>query len=695
MWSKERRSFMDRKTKLITLFSAAALATSIGAAIIAKQTSFGKSFALDDDYTITINPEDVTTSTTASATVQQFTVKTDQLKNNVTFDFVGVRYDSGTGKLIMEENGYIANVASSQIRSIKAVTIYGTGNVYDYEFGWEATGSTITYVENGYYWADGDDLDLTSYVPNYFKLQYRSVDVTISKIVFEYDNNCVVGENPTVIQGGLKYRKVLNDHAMLVGFAGSSFADVTVADTIGGLPVTEIGNYAFSADTTIENIDLGANVTKIGYESFKNATSLESVTGFANIEYISYAAFEGCSSLVGDISFSSNLTNISALAFEGTKITTVIFADTGNPYVADGAFRGARKLESVHIGSQITSFYEDFLYDESLEEITVGAGNTKYSAVENVLFDNESKVVRSIAAKRPQTSFTVPSGYTLKTYCAFGNQTLETLTLNESTNKIPDYSFNECINLKNINFGTCDSIIIEYAFKACYALETLNIPSNVKTITQGAFAYCSSLETVVFEEGCQKIERGAFKDCTSLKNVLLPTTLTSLGEAFSWPGDPVDVFEGCTALTKICTRLLSGTYSGANIVSGWDGGRPLAYESNSENLDGYHWRMVDGTPRIWGTVNVTFKIYRNDIGTGYGIYFLGTFNEWTANVDSRGSYVSDHWEITITLTSYETYEFKGAVGTWDTAAGLVYEAGNNHSFTPDDASNEYVINWQY
>lgn len=683
---------MKKKVLLLSLGSILACTALVTSLALANRgfSKLDRTRGTDEPYSITINPDDITTST--SSATGQAVIKTDQLKNNVKFDFKNIKR-SGDNLVILED-GFIANAYDSQIRSIKNVIVYGESDVFDYEYGWDAEGTSVTYVESDYSWASGSDIDLSSLTPNYIKFAYRAVELPISKIVIEYDHDCVVGENPFIIKDGLKYRKVGNSSLSLVGFAGASFANVVVPDTVDGLPVTEIAYRAFYYNTVIETIDLGANVKTIGERAFCYASNLSSVSSFANITHFQYGAFEGASSLSGDLVFPSTLQEMLGAAFSGTAITSVTFADTGNPFIGDGSLRSISTLESVHIGSEMNQFYEDFLYDYALEEITVGAGNTKYSAPENVLLDDEDKVVRSIAANRPQTSFTVPTGYVLKEYCAFGNKTLETLTLNESTDRIPDYSFHSCEKLHTINFGSYAGLKIFYAFRGCTGLTRLDIPSNVGTIYQCAFEDCENLETVVIAEGCLKIEKEVFKDCTSLKNVLLPSTLTSLGEGNSWAVATTDVFEGCTSLTKICTRLTSGTYEGLNIEEGWNGGRSLAYESVAENLDGNHYRMVDGTPRIWNAVSVTFKVYRTDIGTGYAIYFLGTFNNWVANEDSRGTFVSDHWELTIELVSYETYEFKGAVSTWDNPSDPVYEAGNNHSFTPDDAAYEYVINWQ-
>lgn len=683
---------MKNKTKLIALFSTASVVTAASFALILMQQSFDKAKSDSGNYTITINPEDITSST--ESVDGQVTLKTDQLKNDVKFNFENVKRDGDN--LVILEDGYIANAYDSQIRSIKNFNVYGNNDVFEYHFGWEAAETTINYTESDYSWANGSDNDMSSYAPNYIKIGYREYnsEVTVSKIVIEFDNKCVVGETPFVIKDGIKYRKVDGDHFVVVGYSGASFADVTIENTIDALPVTEIAERAFYYDTTIESITFGSNLTKIGSYAFSYATKLTSASSFVNMVNVGYNSFTG-TNLSGDLVFSSALQRIDGGAFMSTDITSVTFADTGNPYVGDGAFRSVTTLTSVHIGSEMTDFYEDFFQCSGLETITVGAGNTKYSALDNALLDDANKTVRCIAANRAETSFTVPAGYKVKDYCAYGNQTLESITFSDATDVIPDYSFDYCAKLETINFGSYDGVRIEHAFAGCTSLKTLNISSNVGVITQRAFENCTSLETIVFEEGCTEIKREAFLDCTSLKNVLLPASLTDLGTTGGWETENVDIFQGCSALTKICTRLASGTYTGEHIIAGWDGGRALAYESVAQNNDGYHWRMVDGTPRIWGVVNVTFKVYRTDIGTGWAIYFLGSFNSWTADVDSRGSYVTDHWEKTIELTTYETYSFKGAVANWDDQSGLVYEAGDNHTFTPDESAHEYVINWQY
>lgn len=72
----------------------------------------------------------------------------------------------------------------------------------------------------------------------------------------------------------------------------------------------------------------------------------------------------------------------------------------------------------------------------------------------------------------------------------------------------------------------------------------LNIPKNIIAVTMFAFD-SSKLENVVFQEGCTAIYDFAFGDCKELKHVVLPSTLTELGNK---------IFQGCENLTEIHYR---------------------------------------------------------------------------------------------------------------------------------------------
>lgn len=680
---------MKKKIIIIGLSSFVCLsATAFAIAFGAKKRKARAAVGIDDYYSITINAEDVTTST--SLVSGTYVAHTDQLNNPITFNYANIKFEQdGEDKyLVFDEGAWFGNDGNSQIRGFATVTIYGDDSVFNYDYGWDYEAGSIVYTEEDHYdWANGTDVSCGSTYPNYFKLFHReSTDpARISKIVFSYSKDCTAGVNPFVIEGGLKYRKH-STYAQLIGFSGASFANVTVADSVAGLPVTSIDHHAFYYDKTIQTITLGANVTLINNNAFQYATNLTTVNGLNHVTTIYDYAFQGCSSLSGTLVFPDDISYVGNYSFMFTKFTSISFSDTCTPYVGDGAFRDMSELVSVHYGKLMTT-YDDMLYCDKLETITVSDGNENMRAVDNVLFAGNR--VERIAQNRAETSFTLPAGYQLTEYCAYGAATLETLVLNDDIDCIPDYAFDYCTALSSITFGNHANFVINYAFNSCDSLETLTIPSNVSTIYQRAFQNCENLKTVIFEEGCQRLDNQAFKNCAKLEKVLLPTTLVNVGNGTSWGGQSPDVFDGCTKLKQVLTRLEDGEDYDGDFADGWLGTRALIKHSDSIK-DAAHWRMhATYGPQAWKTT-ITFK---TNYGTNSGeaMFMFGTFNSWAKTTDLRMNYADGIWSLDIELdTCTETpYEFKCYKGLWEDPNSNNHFEDNNHSVTFFDVDSEY------
>lgn len=197
---------------------------------------------------------------------------------------------------------------------------------------------------------------------------------------------------------------------------------------------------------------------------------------------------------------------------------------------------------------------------------------------------------------------------------------IETVVISEGAESIGEYAFFECTGLKNVTipstvktinegaFYKCsgltspqpeksddeivDSITIPYGvtsigdevFAHCTGLKKVTIPGSVKSIGERAFSDCHisteesedgterGLEKVVIENGTETIGKDAFNGCKKLNDIILPDSVTSIGEnAFQYTGLYYEWFDGNEDVLYINNHLISvyqGTANECNIKSG-------------------------------------------------------------------------------------------------------------------------------
>lgn len=66
------------------------------------------------------------------------------------------------------------------------------------------------------------------------------------------------------------------------------------------------------------------------------------------------------------------------------------------------------------------------------------------------------------------------------------------------------------------------------AFMDCQSLKSIVIPGSAEKIGDGAFMGCISLKSVVIAEGVAKIEEHAFEGCTALEVIDFPKSVESI-----------------------------------------------------------------------------------------------------------------------------------------------------------------------
>ncbi len=96
-------------------------------------------------------------------------------------------------------------------------------------------------------------------------------------------------------ESGLQY-SVSNGEATITGYTGTD-TEIDIPSTLGGYPVTVIGNKVFDGRVSLKSITIPDSVTSIGDGAFLGCRNLKSVTIPDSVTSIGMFAFNYCSSL--------------------------------------------------------------------------------------------------------------------------------------------------------------------------------------------------------------------------------------------------------------------------------------------------------------------------------------------------------------------------------------------------------------
>ncbi len=397
---------------------------------------------------------------------------------------------------------------------------------------------------------------------------------------------------------GLQYQKRKDEdgreYAAVVGLGTAWETDIVIPATYRGLPVKEIGAYAFafykdlyggfypniSGDprvVSLTNISLPESVTLIGDSAFYGCSGLKEITIPQSVTYIDRWAFEDCTGLTG-------------VTFQGDRLTSIEY----------GAFRGCTALKEISIPNSVTVIkFDAFAYCTNLQTVTLP---NKLTEIEDGAFRNCGALSK---INIPQTVTAI------RDWSFMSCTALKNIELPKGLQTIGEATFCNCTSLREIDIpDSVQQIGISNGdrqllandgtpfhwgvFEGCTDLTRVTIGSNVTTMGERTFIFCASLESVTFRGVSQltEIGLGAFAFCTSLEQIEIPQNVTVIGNG---------AFQGCSALTEItipqnvllisygafmgCTALEKAYFAHAD---GWcvsDVSGAWRSVSDSDNLD--------------------------------------------------------------------------------------------------------------
>ncbi len=341
---------------------------------------------------------------------------------------------------------------------------------------------------------------------------------------------------------------VSNGKATITDCKESASGELIIPSTLGGYPVTSIGERAFYNCSSLTSVTIPNSVTSIGDDVFYGCTSLTSIEVNENnkfysdidgvlfnkdkTEIISYPNGKGEKYIIP-----SSVTSIGNSAFEYCdRLTSVVIPDSVTS-IGDYAFSCCYTLESVVIGDGVTSIgYSAFRDCYYLASVVIGDSVT---SIGNWAFDGcyslTGVYITDIAAWC-NIKFSSSNPLIEAENLYLNNELVTDLIIPEGVTCISDSAFMRCTNLTSVTIPNSVTSIGNWAFNGCSSLTSIEIPEGVTSIGGEAFLYCDSLTSVTIPNSVTSIGNGAFYDCTKL------TTVYYLGDRTSWSNISIGSF---------------------------------------------------------------------------------------------------------------------------------------------------------
>lgn len=305
------------------------------------------------------------------------------------------------------------------------------------------------------------------------------------------------------------------DQVRITGYRGAG-GQVNIPPTIEGIPVTQIGENAFTGpnydgapSVNITGLTLPEGLKDIGFAAFYSCQNIKGSLVIPNsVTNIGDYAFSYCTGFNGNLILGNSIVNIGITAFSTCS------GFVGDLYVPDSVISG---------GYQIFDYCTGFNGDLSVKTIIYNAMFAGCSGFKSLTLRNPTVI--------PAYSFQgcfgftnnliIPSSVTYISNAAFQSCTnIVGVTIPNSVTTIDPNAFEACLSLAGTI--TIPNSIVElrtFTFNNCSKVTGFNLPSSLTKIGNGALGYCSSLQSIVIPSGVTNISLNAFKNDTSLTSV--------------------------------------------------------------------------------------------------------------------------------------------------------------------------------
>ena len=207
----------------------------------------------------------------------------------------------------------------------------------------------------------------------------------------------------------LHYQKIAGkEEYRVIGLGLAAESEIVISSTYNGLPVTEIGDYAFEMVTYITSVTIPDSVTTIGAGAFYECCGLTNLTIPNSVTTIGAGAFSKCTGLTS-ITIPDSVTTIENGVFRSCiNLTSVTIPDSVTT-IGDYAFYNTGYYNDInnwdgyflYLGTHLLAFKGEYAY-----KITVCTdGGYGLRNVEVSLYDGENLIADKMTSSTGNAYF--------------------------------------------------------------------------------------------------------------------------------------------------------------------------------------------------------------------------------------------------------------------------------------------------
>lgn len=376
---------------------------------------------------------------------------------------------------------------------------------------------------------------------------------------------------------------------------------LTVPETLNGIPVTAIGDKAFSQCYYLTDVTLPEGITHIGDFAFEDCTDIETLTIPGTVTSMGCNPFIGttihlqlagsntaleqqgaflldretkrlicCQSSpegteedpatlviptgtreIGDYAFSRSdavqvvlpigVQKIGQCAFQRCLSLQSVTLPAGLTDIGDHAFQRCSKLEEVNLPDSVTHLGRN-PFAGSPVTLSLSASHPALELRADVLIERSTGKLLSFPCVGSEPAYEIPGdireiGEFAFAYC----KDLFTLTVPANV-EIAENAFYRNEAIEAVMLPEWLTVIRENTFWGCINLKTVEIPGSVTEIGAFAFNCCQAMETLTFPKSLVTLGEGAFQGCLALREVTVPSAIGII---------PARAFDACIRLERV------------------------------------------------------------------------------------------------------------------------------------------------